>query len=381
MNRARWYSTSITLINGETYIQGGSGGADRPEIRGLDGSFRLMSGINTSAIGDLVPAQLRRARRPGLRLRPRQRSDVPGRHDRQRHDHDARQLQHRVQRRLVLERRDVPARPHPADRRQLERRLHDRHHRHHARSSRRRRRCRAARAWVNATVLADGKVLATSGSAVSRRSDRLQQHRGDLGPRHRAVAPGRGRAEDAPVPLERVAAARRQRSRQRRRCHVADAHHRPEQEQPERRDLLPAVPVHQTSRPARAARPTVANVPTWLDIGKTFAVDVAANAASVSRVTLVKTGSTTHSFNMDQRFLDLTFNASGSHVAVQAPTRAGDAPPGLLPAVRVQRSRRAVGRQDRPHGHRDRPEPRHRPGAHEPGRADQHRRCRSSTSR
>ena len=55
MNRARWYSTSITLINGETYIQGGSGGGDRPEIRGLDGSFRLMSGINTSAIGTSYP--------------------------------------------------------------------------------------------------------------------------------------------------------------------------------------------------------------------------------------------------------------------------------------------------------------------------------------
>ncbi len=48
----------------------------------------------------------------------------------------------------------------------------------------------------------------------------------------------------------------------------------------------------------------------------------------------------------------------------------------VLPAVRVQRSRRAVGRQDRPHGHRDRPEPRRRSGAHEPGRTGQHRRRR-----
>jgi hypothetical protein len=55
MNRQRWYSSSITLINGETYIQGGSGGGDRPEIRGLDGSFRLMTGINTSAIGTSFP--------------------------------------------------------------------------------------------------------------------------------------------------------------------------------------------------------------------------------------------------------------------------------------------------------------------------------------
>ena len=33
MNRARWYSTSTTLVNGEIYIQGGSGGGDRPEVR------------------------------------------------------------------------------------------------------------------------------------------------------------------------------------------------------------------------------------------------------------------------------------------------------------------------------------------------------------
>jgi hypothetical protein len=48
MNGARWYSTSTTLLNGETYIQGGSGGTDRPEIRGLDGVFRLLTGANTS---------------------------------------------------------------------------------------------------------------------------------------------------------------------------------------------------------------------------------------------------------------------------------------------------------------------------------------------
>ena len=30
MNRARWYSSSIALPNGEIYIQGGSGGTDLP---------------------------------------------------------------------------------------------------------------------------------------------------------------------------------------------------------------------------------------------------------------------------------------------------------------------------------------------------------------
>ncbi len=55
MNRARWYSSSITLLNGETYIQGGAGGTDRPEIRGTNGVFRLMSGANTSAFDFMYP--------------------------------------------------------------------------------------------------------------------------------------------------------------------------------------------------------------------------------------------------------------------------------------------------------------------------------------
>ncbi len=244
MNRARWYSTSITLINGETYIQGGSGGGDRPEIRGVDGSFRLMSGINTSAIGTSFPrnfvapdgrvfgydpgnGQMYRVDTTGsgtitmlgsfntaysggwysstAMYRPGRILQIGG------NSNGAYTIDITGTTPVVAQTQTMSS----------------------------------TRAWVNATVLADGKVARHQRQRRAGRSDRLQQHRRDLGPRHRAVAPGRGRAEDAPVPLERAAAARRQRSRQRRRCHVADADHRPEQEQPERRDLLPAVPVHQ----------------------------------------------------------------------------------------------------------------------------------------
>jgi Domain of unknown function (DUF1929) len=52
-------------------------------------------------------------------------------------------------------------------------------------------------------------------------------------------------------------------------------------------------------------------------------------ASAVSRVTLVKTGAVTHSFNMDQRFLELPFtvNTDGT-LSVTAPQRASDATPG-----------------------------------------------------
>ncbi len=55
MNRARWYSSSTTLLNGETYIQGGSGGTDRPEVRETNGIFRLLSNANTGGLDFMFP--------------------------------------------------------------------------------------------------------------------------------------------------------------------------------------------------------------------------------------------------------------------------------------------------------------------------------------
>ncbi len=55
MNRSRWYSTSTTLLNGEIYIQGGTSGGDRPEIRANDGTLRLLSNVNTSGYSETYP--------------------------------------------------------------------------------------------------------------------------------------------------------------------------------------------------------------------------------------------------------------------------------------------------------------------------------------
>ena len=50
MSRARWYATTTMLPNGEVYIQGGREGADRPEVRGVDGTLRLLPGANTTGL-------------------------------------------------------------------------------------------------------------------------------------------------------------------------------------------------------------------------------------------------------------------------------------------------------------------------------------------
>ena len=71
MNRARWYSTSTTLLNGEIYIQGGSGGTDRPEIRATERHVPPAERRQHERARLHVSAQLHRAGRPRVRLRQR----------------------------------------------------------------------------------------------------------------------------------------------------------------------------------------------------------------------------------------------------------------------------------------------------------------------
>ncbi len=77
-----------------------------------------------------------------------------------------------------------------------------------------------------------------------------------------------------------------------------------------------------------ATRPVIEDAPGTVDIGETFDVEMGGSGA-VSRVVMIKTASVTHSWNMEQRFVELTFQQNGSSLRVQAPTRAADAPPGF----------------------------------------------------
>lgn len=47
MQRPRWYATATVLPTGEVYLQGGTDGEDHPELRLENGAFRLLSGIDT----------------------------------------------------------------------------------------------------------------------------------------------------------------------------------------------------------------------------------------------------------------------------------------------------------------------------------------------
>ncbi|MBT9608425.1 MAG: DUF1929 domain-containing protein [Aquabacterium sp.] len=75
-----------------------------------------------------------------------------------------------------------------------------------------------------------------------------------------------------------------------------------------------------------ATRPVITSAPTTATWGST--VPVTLNASGVSKVTLVKTGSATHTVDFDQRFLNLAYTASGTKVNVTLPASARIAPPG-----------------------------------------------------
>ncbi|HKU12797.1 MAG TPA: PA14 domain-containing protein [Steroidobacteraceae bacterium] len=317
MNRARWYSGSTVLLNGEVLIQGGSSGTDRPEVRALDGTFRLLSGADTSTLDFMYP---RNFIAPDGRVfgydsagrmyyvNPTGTGGITtvGQFASQYRGSDASAAMFRPGRilqfggnsngALVI---DISAGGTPVVTPTQ------------SMSSQRR--------LVNAAILPNGKVLATGGSAVNNQltgvnnsaeiwdptsgtwtrgpdgqRPRLYHSMSMLLPDARVLVGGGG----APGPMANL----------------------------NMEVYLP--PYLYDATGARAMQPRLTSAPADIDIGETFFVDFT-DAADISRVTLVKTASVTHSWNMEQRFVELTFVRSGSRLRVQAPTRAADAPPGF----------------------------------------------------
>jgi Domain of unknown function (DUF1929)/Galactose oxidase, central domain len=77
----------------------------------------------------------------------------------------------------------------------------------------------------------------------------------------------------------------------------------------------------------KGPRPRITSAPTQLNHGQSFTVNTP-DAANIAKVTLVRTGSVTHTFNMDTRYVPLTFTAGSGSLSVTAPANANLAPPG-----------------------------------------------------
>ena len=75
------------------------------------------------------------------------------------------------------------------------------------------------------------------------------------------------------------------------------------------------------------ARPQIVDAPGVVEVGGSFDITVG-DDDDISRVTLIKTGAVTHSFDMDQRFIELSFSQSGDEVTITAPANNNIATPG-----------------------------------------------------
>jgi YVTN family beta-propeller protein len=314
LNRARWYSTSTALLNGEIYIQGGTGGADLPEIRDVNGGMRLLTNASTNGLSANFPrnflapdgrvfgfdttgrmyyvSPVSTGLLQGAGQLPGATSWTssavmfqPGR---------ILQMGGASSAALVIDINGVQ--PVVTTTQSMS----------------------TQRQWVSATVLPDGRVLGTGGSAVENQLNgvnnvaelwnpatgtwtqgtaglnaRLYHSFGLLLPDATVLVGGGG----APGPLKNL---------------NAEIYYPPY--------LFDAAG-------ERASRPVIISSPDTVVAGDRFEVGVS-GAASVSRVSFIKTGSTTHSVNMDQRYLSLPFTANGALLDVQLPSRAGDVPPG-----------------------------------------------------
>jgi len=77
----------------------------------------------------------------------------------------------------------------------------------------------------------------------------------------------------------------------------------------------------------KGTRPSITSAPATISYGSIFSLSTP-DAARIATVSLIRMGSVTHHFNVDQRYLSLTFQVTGSSVDVTAPANANLAPPG-----------------------------------------------------
>jgi len=77
-----------------------------------------------------------------------------------------------------------------------------------------------------------------------------------------------------------------------------------------------------------APRPEVTPAPDEVNHNTQFAITTP-NAASIGKVALVRLGAVTHSVNMEQRYVPLSFTAGAGAINATAPANANVAPPGI----------------------------------------------------
>ena len=304
MKLPRWYATVTPLMNGDMYIQGGKGGVDFAELRDGTGHFRTLTGVPTANYvfwyprnflapdgrifgwdvngnmyfvstagngslkteGTLTRANSSRVSTAAM-FRPGRILQVVGSSSNA----------------FVI---DING-PHPVVTPTAK--------------------LSAKRAWASSTILPDGKVLVTGGSGVANtltdvtnkaeiwnpdtgnwtmgaaaQLPRLYHSFALLLPDASVLVGGGGASEDSPVNNFR--------------------------------SEIYYPPYLYNSSGGFATRPTINSWPSTLTPGANFSVNV--GSGGISRVTLLHMGAATHSTNLQQRFVELSFTRSGNTLNV-----------------------------------------------------------------
>jgi fibronectin type 3 domain-containing protein len=77
----------------------------------------------------------------------------------------------------------------------------------------------------------------------------------------------------------------------------------------------------------KGPRPAITSAPSTLEYGAHFAVGTP-SPSGIAKVTLLRLGAPTHAIDMNQRYLELTFQVAGANLDVTAPANGNLAPPG-----------------------------------------------------
>lgn len=184
------------------------------------------------------------------------------------------------------------------------------------------------RLWSNATVLADGKVLVTGGSAVANEAVDVAYHTEIWDPATGAWT----RGAEAAVPR---------------------LYHSTALLLPDARVLVAGggapgpvknlnaeiyyPPYLYAADGSPAVQPVILSAPTTARLGEPATVMVE-EGVEITRVALVRTGSTTHAFNADQRFLPVGFTQRGVQITIDMPADPNVALPGYYMLFVIDRN-------------------------------------------
>ncbi|EFV96084.1 galactose oxidase-like domain-containing protein [Lautropia mirabilis ATCC 51599] len=317
MQRKRWYATATTLPNGEVFVQGGKGGNDHPEIRRNDGSNFLLSGITTSDLREDYPrnwvapdgnifgfskSQMYRMKLDGNGTR----TDLGTLNYKS--DWEGSAVMFEPGRILLTEALGNRAaiidirgdKPVVTDAGTMSN----------------------TRMWHNSTVLADGTVAISGGAEYF-----------DF---HKATA--RNPIYHLEFWNPKTGVWTRGPSQKRMRLYHSTATLLPDgslftggggaygpESNLNAEVYYPAYLYNADGTPAQ--RPTLDKAPMVVQPGGSMVLE-SAQAETIRRVTMVATGSVTHSFNMNQRFIELSFRREGNRLVAKLPSNVNDTPPG-----------------------------------------------------